>query len=74
MAKNDDGKALHINDDGSHEVIHKGGISLRDYFAGVALSGLLTQAVPGASPNQDLAAAVAYLYADAMLKIREVGR
>ena len=42
------------------------GMSLRDYFAGQALTAL----VPGDSP--DIKANYAYLLADAMLKAREV--
>ena len=48
-----------------------GGMSLRDYFAAIALQGDLASS--GASlPPADSAAARAYEYADAMLKQREV--
>ena len=48
------------------------GMTLRDYFAAKALQGLLTQAAAMRhdSPPCDLAARVAYQYADAMLNER----
>lgn len=48
--------------------------SLRDYFAGQALAGLLASyANPGANcaPTSDVAANESYAYADAMLAERE---
>lgn len=51
-----------------------GGMSLRDYFAGQALAGMLAKATEGTFSNAKgvaLAAAYAYEYADAMLKARE---
>lgn len=45
----------------------------RDEFAAAALTGLLTQrATSIESPRPELAAQVAYQYADAMLKEREI--
>ena len=48
-------------------VLTSNGMSLRDWFAGVALQGLIANA--GALPTDDLSFA-AYDYADAMLKER----
>lgn len=45
------------------------GMSLRDYFAAVALTGLLAHA---SGEDPDVAPARAYKLADAMLKAREV--
>ena len=42
------------------------GMSLRDWFAGQALAGLLTKLT-----DEELAASAAYLCADAMLKRRD---
>ena len=51
----------------------RGGMSLRDWFAGQALAGMLAQGTEGTF-SKDLgvtrAAAYAYEYADAMLKAR----
>ena len=52
------------------------GMTLRDYFAGQALAGLLASyANPGANcaPTSDVAANESYAYADAMLAERERG-
>lgn len=49
------------------------GMTLRDWFAGQALSGLLTQSVDAAEPEFPLIfASAAYEVADAMIKTREV--
>ena len=45
------------------------GMSLRDYFAAHALTGIL--AAPGALPNKVKVAVWAYEYADAMLEARK---
>ncbi len=55
-----------LNSDGQYEF--SPGASLRDYFAGLALQGLLTHDDEGLIPE---AARDAYRYADAMLKARE---
>lgn len=49
------------------------GMSLRDWFAGMALQGFLAMCSdPNANaPKREIAAATAYRYADAMLKERE---
>lgn len=51
------------------ETITETGMTLRDYFAGEALIGMLTQAAAmnRESPPCELASKVAYRYADAML-------
>lgn len=49
---------------------HKG-MSLRDYFAGQALAGLVAHNDYGCVSDQDVADG-AYCYADAMLAAREV--
>ena len=48
---------------------HEYGMSLRDWFAGMALQGLL--AAPSTSGNAEQFAGVAYCHADAMLAERE---
>ena len=50
------------------------GMTLRDYFAGQALAGLLTgQKNDHPLPNEHSVAQCAYAYADAMLAARESG-
>jgi len=46
------------------------GMSLRDYFAAKAMTGLLTAEIVGEYSNEHVAE-IAYLIADAMLKARE---
>jgi hypothetical protein len=55
----------------SENTIHvtEGGMTLRDWFAGKALEGLL--AGRGAAHTHESRAVDAYAYADAMLKARE---
>lgn len=48
------------------------GMTLRDYFAGQALAGMLATDVPGCITRADVAAE-AYLQADAMLAARTSG-
>ena len=59
-------------DGGGHMIVtHYGmerGISIRDYFAAAALTGLMAD---GGGPSWDDDATHAYLCADAMLKARE---
>jgi hypothetical protein len=45
------------------------GMDLRDYFAGQALTGLLTAEIVGEYSNEHVAG-IAYLIADAMMKQR----
>lgn len=74
--KNDGGSAfpqVHYWDDGS--VTSKGGMSLRDWFAGQALDGILSG--PCSRENVPVSEWLdvpeyAYRIADAMLKAREV--
>lgn len=50
----------------------KGGMTLRDYFAGKAMQGVLAGTLtPDAIWSQDEVAETAYNMADAMLKARE---
>lgn len=48
--------------------VSEGGMSLRDYFAGQALVGMMAGAI---SVDVERSAQRAYEYADAMLKARE---
>ena len=60
---------------GAHcEANSKAGMSLRDYFAGQALVGLLAQETEEWSAADALNASRAYSIADAMLKAREANR
>jgi hypothetical protein len=49
-------------------------MSLRDYFAGQAITGHLAAYNDTADPSPEIAARTAYKYADAMLKAREEGK
>lgn len=64
----DGGPAFPWGEHGSH----LGGMTLRDYFAAKALNGILAcfKDYVGAN-NLEARAALAYRYADAMLKARE---
>jgi hypothetical protein len=61
--KNDGGPAFPVYNGSLHD-----GASLRDWFAGMAMQGLLTHDDEGLIPET---ARDAYRYADAMLKARE---
>ena len=50
------------------------GMSLRDYFAGQALVGIVSRMAPNARLPNDESAAWAYQFADAMLAAREASR
>jgi hypothetical protein len=63
--KNDGGPAFPI---GSGDMRDPTGMTLRDYFAGLAMQGLLTHDDEGLIPET---ARDAYRYADAMLNARE---
>jgi hypothetical protein len=48
--------------------VHRWGMTLRDYFAAKAMTGLLTAEIVGSNEH---VAEIAYRIADAMLKARE---
>jgi hypothetical protein len=50
-----------------------GDITLRDYFAGQALVGLIARSGPGRLPEDEQLASTAYYIATAMLDAREAG-
>jgi hypothetical protein len=54
--------------EGNMRLIHEGGMTLRDYFAGQALVGLVTR-----SSNGPTSVEIAYALADAMLAQRTKG-
>ena len=64
MSINDGGPAFPFNQYG----VRYGGMTLRDWFAGQALAGMLI----GEWLSDKGVATLAYQYADAMLKAREV--
>ena len=73
---NDGGTAFHSitikggdNYNAPTKCYHKG-MSLRDWFAGQALVGLLSGPAEEGATTPDLKAVVAYQFADAMLKAR----
>jgi hypothetical protein len=66
MSVNNGGPAFPVAYGGSS----KDGLRMRDYFAAKALQGMLAD--PGLIGNTEQVAQVAYRYADAMLKAREV--
>jgi hypothetical protein len=53
----------------TENILHKG-MTLRDYFAAKAMTGLLTAEIVGEYSNEHVAE-IAYRIADAMLKARE---
>lgn len=58
------------NKDGTTQVTHHFGMTMRDYFAAAALTGMLTDTTRPRF-NADTMAADAYRFADAMLAARE---
>lgn len=48
------------------------GLTIRDWFAGMALTGTIAFPIPGQEKIPDIAARDCYAYSDAMLKAREV--
>ena len=60
-----------------NQVIEQDGMSLRDYFAGQALSSVLQDVADekqlGGMAPKDAAAKLAYIIADAMIRAREGG-
>lgn len=78
MSKIDDGgsafpqaQRLFDNDTQSWIVMSKGGMSLRDYFAGQTLSGWLASMTDVDCPQIDRVAVFSYKVADAMLEARK---
>jgi hypothetical protein len=51
-------------------IVPHGGMTLRDYFAARAMTGLLTAEIVGEYSNEHVAE-ISYMIADAMLKARE---
>ena len=51
-------------------IVPHGGMTLRDYFAAKAITGLLTAEIVGEYSNEHVAE-ISYRIADAMLKARE---
>jgi hypothetical protein len=73
MSKINDGGSAFPTDNHPLEKLHKG-MSLRDWFAGQALAGLIAQSAGTATgSDKALGARWAYQMADAMLKAREGG-
>lgn len=68
MSKNDGGPAFPITIDLGQSVEFHKGVSVRDYFAGQAVIGLVAR--PG-FVDADYTASFAYKVADAMLKERQ---
>lgn len=69
----DGGSAFPVEDQGTHGTY---GMSLRDWFAGQALSGILAGGFADTIPHDDVnggfdAAFFAYQYADAMIATRK---
>jgi len=58
-------------DDGSSSIPPNNGMTLRDWFAGQALAGLVLHNDYGARSDDEIANG-AYAYADAMIAAREV--
>lgn len=68
-AKNTGGTAFPLIENRTDEVVNPG-MTLRDYFAGQALQGLIS-GLPDSDCGIDGFAHDAYMYADAMLEERE---
>ena len=51
-------------------IVPHGGMTLRDYFAAKAMTGILAGWSTGAPPSEETSKA-AYAYADAMMRVRE---
>lgn len=68
---NDGGPAYPVNDDSDGGLHRHSGMTLRDWFAGMALQGLIASSVITDITCKQYAGC-AYRHADAMLKAREV--
>ena len=71
MPIDDGGPAYPQYENFMHDPNVKGGMSLRDHFAGLAMQGMLGGRAPGASAAAEMTAACAYIVADAMLSARK---
>jgi hypothetical protein len=69
MKKNDGGPAFPVDAPNDPCIVKNPGMSLRDYFAGQALAGLMANQVP--YPTFNLIASKAYKAADSMIEERE---
>jgi hypothetical protein len=75
MDWNEQGGAAFPVDTHSDTPLHaEPGMSLRDWFAGQALTGILAFAIPGPEKRPENAARDAYAYADALLRQRQFDR
>lgn len=70
-ALNDGGPAFPRNGHPDKNDFPHGGMSLRDYFAGQALAGMLASPQVFENMTDETLAAITYSAADAMLKERE---
>ena len=74
MDKNDGGPAFPhpaLGNEAFQPSYDMSGMSLRDWFAGQALSSIYMRFVPDAEPEADDVATQAYIIADAMLEARK---
>ena len=75
MANNDGGPAFPSQQEQTPEgywnQTWSSGMSLRDWFAGMALPNLVAKELEGITPTYIEIAQQAYLYADAMIKERD---
>ena len=69
MGKNDGGPAFPAK--GAYRRIEDSGMSLRDWFAGMAMQGLLASQAPDYSMRDEQIVSRAYTAADMMLAERE---
>ncbi len=75
MTKETGGPAFPSAETFYDEIVHAGGMTLRDYFAAKAMQGLITSRhtdYENGWYDEDLLAQSAYKMADAMLKAREL--
>lgn len=71
MKRNDGGSAFPVDASCYPIVIKNPGMSLRDYFAGQALCGMLASEQDGCFYETESCAVRAYKFADAMIAERE---
>jgi len=58
--------------EGTHSLRPSNGMSLRDYFAAKAMQALIATVGPNASRAEEAVCGVAYLYADQLLRQRDM--